>query len=68
MLDRLSVVSPKPRQSLQATVPLFPIISLYLSTWALLGVTGVAQRPFYHVCFDSFVSAFVVGELLRDGY
>jgi hypothetical protein len=55
MLDRLSVVSPKPRHSQHATVLLFPIISLYLSTWALLGVTGVAQRPFYHVCFDSIV-------------
>jgi hypothetical protein len=55
MLDRLSVVSPKPRQSQHATVLLFPIIPLYLSTWAPLGVTGVVQRPFYHVCFDSII-------------
>jgi hypothetical protein len=55
MLDRLRVVSPKPRHSQHATVLLFPIIPLYLSTWALLDVTGVAQRPFYHVCFDSVV-------------
>jgi hypothetical protein len=55
MLDRLSVESPKPRHSQHATVLLFPIIPLYLSTWALLDVTGVAQRPFYHVCFDSVV-------------
>src|SRR6266850_2003875 len=27
-----------------------PIISLSLSTWAPLGVTGVAKRLFYHVC------------------
>jgi hypothetical protein len=55
MPNRLSLVSPKPRQSQHATVLLFPIIPLYLSTWALLDVTGVVQRPFYHVCFDSIV-------------
>jgi hypothetical protein len=55
MRERLRVESPKPRQSQHATVLLFPIISLYLSTWALLDVTGVVQRPFYHVCFDSIL-------------
>jgi len=60
MQERLSVVSPKPRQVQHATALLFLIISLYRSTWALLGVTGVAQRLFYHVCFDSAVSGVAV--------
>jgi hypothetical protein len=59
---RLRVGSPKPRHSQHATVP---IISRYLSPWVLLGVTGVVQRPFYHVCSDSFIvsGVAVVGEL-----
>jgi len=46
-----SQVSPEPRHAQPATILLFLLFSLCLSTWALLGVTGVAPNLFYHVCW-----------------
>lgn len=54
--SRLKSRAPNPGRVNTQQSLLFPIISFCLSSWALLGVTGVVQRPFYHVCSDSIVS------------